>query len=154
MKKLFFSQGMLDSMVEAGKIRVDKGVLTMLAGDNPTFSLLPAYRIVKTVDDGPDPSGLVGQIRSESELKVLGAELLMDSVIYKDVAYQVDTGFIAEKRVPGQEPAPKPAPKAVPPAPSAAAAPPVEQPAPVVEPPAGKAKDADDLSQFILDNLL
>src|SRR5512136_1488367 len=146
MKKLFFSQGMLDSMVEAGKIKVDKGVLTMLAGDNPTFSLLPAYRIVKTIDDGPDPNGLVGQIRSEAELRELGAEVYMDSVIYKDVAYQADTGFIAEKRVPGQEQASRSAPK------PAAAQP--AQPAPVAEPPAEKANDADDLSKFILDNLL
>src|SRR5512137_1233806 len=113
MKRLFFSQGMLDSMVEAGKIRVDKGVLTMLAGDNPTFKLLPAYRIVKTIDGKPDPAGLVGQIRAEAELKALGAELLMDSLIYNDVAYQADTGFIAEKRDPAppqeQRPSAQPA---------------------------------------------
>lgn len=151
---------MLDSMIEAGKIKVDRGVLTMLAGDNPTFALHPAYRIVRTIDDGPDPSGLVGQIRSEAELKGQGAEIYMDSVIYRDTAYQADTGFIAEKRVPGQAPAlnkveapvpstiKEPAAKAAP-APKAAGA-----PAAVAEPPAEKAKDADQLSQFILDNLL
>src|SRR5512145_1556902 len=118
MKRLFFSQSMLDSMIEAGKIKVDKGVLTMLAGDNPTFALLPAYRIVRTIDDGPDPSGLVGQIRSEAELKGQGAEIYMDSVIYRDIAYQADTGFIAEQRAPGQTPVPSvgeaPAAKAAP----------------------------------------
>jgi hypothetical protein len=147
MKRLFFSQGMLDSMVEAGKIRVDKGILTMLAGDNPTFSLFPAYRIVKTIDGKPDPAGLVGQIRAEAELKVLGAELLMDSLIYNDVAYQADTGFIAEKQVPGEAPSAKPVA-----APAAATAAP--KPAAVIEPPLEKAKDGDDLSKFILENLL
>lgn len=143
---------MLDSMIEAGRIKVDKGVLTMLAGDSPTFALLPAYRIVRTIDDGPDPSGLVGQIRSEAELKGQGAEIYMDSVIYRDIAYQADTGFIAEKRVPGQAPAPS---KAEAPAAKAAPAPKsAEAPAAVAEPPAEKAKDADQLSQFILDNLL
>jgi hypothetical protein len=157
-KRSFFSQSMLDSMIDAGKIKVDKGVLTMLAGDTPTFTLLPAYRIVKTIDDGPDPSGLVGQIRSEAELKERGAEIYMDSVIYKDIAYQADTGFIAEKRVPGQAPEAKPAPQpAAAPAPKPAAAPvskSAETPAAVTEPPAEKAKDADELSRFILDNLL
>ena len=163
MKRLFFSQSMLDSMIEAGKIRVDKGILTMLAGDNPTFALLPAYRIVKTIDDGPDPNGLAGQIRSEAELKGQGAEIYMDSVIYMDIAYQADTGFIAEKRVPGQAPAlsaveahvvktdPRPAAALRPSAPAPKHA---EAPAAVAEPPAEKAKDADQLSQFILDNLL
>jgi hypothetical protein len=141
MKRLFFSQGMLDSMVEAGKIKVDKGILTMLAADNPTFALLPAFRIVRTIDDGPDPSGLVGQIRSQAELKALGAETYMDSVIYKEVAYQADTGFIAEKRMPIQAEA-KPAAK------------PAQPPEAVAEPPAEKAEDADELSKFILDNLL
>ncbi|NTW60848.1 MAG: hypothetical protein HGA43_17000, partial [Nitrospirae bacterium] len=77
MKRLFFSQSMLDSMMEAGKIKVDKGILTMLAGDNPNFSLHPAFRIVRTIDDGADPNGLVGQIRSEAELRELGAETYM-----------------------------------------------------------------------------
>ena len=132
---------MLDSMVEAGKIKVDKGILTMLAGDNPTFTLRPAYRIVRTVDNGADPNGLAGQIRSEAELRGLGAETYMDSVIYKDIAYQADTGFIAEKQTPVQA------------AGMSTALKPAEQPAAVVEPPADKATDANDLSRFILDNL-
>ena len=129
---------MLDSMVDAGKIKVDKGVLTMLAGDNPTFRLLPAYRFVKTIDNGPDPAGLTGQIHSEQELKGIGAEILMDSILHQDVAYQADPGFIAEKFVPGAAPA----------------APQAPQPEPAAEPPAEKAESADDLSKFILDNLL
>jgi hypothetical protein len=134
MKRLFFSQSMLDSMVEAGKITVEKGVLTMLAGDNPAFRLLPAYRFVRTIDNGPDPAALAGQIKSERELKEMGAEVYMDSVLYRDTAYQADPGFIAEKRAPGEEPAPEPA----------------EQPAQAAEP----SGDADQLSKFILDNLL
>ncbi len=154
MKRLFFSQGMLDSMVEAGKIKVDKGILTMLAGDNPTFALMPAHRIVKTIDDGPDANGLVGQIRSEAELKGQGAEIYMDSVIYRDVAYQVDTGFIAEKRVSEQAAEAKPAAKPLEKTVAAPAPRPLEPAVAAAEPPAEKAKDADQLSQFILDNLL
>jgi hypothetical protein len=138
MKRLFFSQSMLDSMVEAGKIAVESGVLTMLAGDNPTFRLVPAYRIVKPVDNGPDAAGLSGQIRSEREFREMGAEFYMDSVIYQDVAYQADPGFIAEKTVTGEQPAPQPD----------------EQPEQTAEPPAEKTADADQLSKFILDNLL
>jgi len=147
---------MLDSMIEAGKVKVDKGILTMLTGDNPTFKLLPAYRIVRTIDNKPDPSGLVGHIRAEAELKVLGAELLMDSLIFNDVAYQADTGFIAEKRDPAPPPDERPAvqPAAAPVQAAAPAPQPAAQPAAVLEPPADKAKDGNDLSKFILDNLL
>lgn len=138
MKRMFFSQSMLDSMVEAGKITVERGVLTMLAGAQPTFQLLPAYRCVKTIDDGPDPAGLAGRIHSERELRDMGAEVYMDSVIYQDVAYQADPGFIAEQAVPEESPAPTVE----------------EQPARAAEPPAETAGDADQLSRFILDNLL
>jgi hypothetical protein len=139
MKRLFFSQSMLDSMVDAGKITVDKGVLTMLAGDNPTFRLLPAYRFVKTIDNSPDAAGLAGQIHSEREIRDMGAEILMDSIIYKDVAYQADPGFIAERITPGESAPPEKRP--------------VEPPAQTSEPAADKAQNADDLSKFILDNL-
>jgi hypothetical protein len=135
---------MLDSMIDAGKIKVSGSVMTMLAGDNPEFQLLAAYRFVRTIDNGPDPASLVSQIRSEAELKKMGAEIYMDSVIYQDVAYQADPGFIAEKRVPGQQQPEAPAStQAEPPAAAAAE-----------EPPADKAGDGNDLSKFILDNLL
>lgn len=136
---------MLDSMVDAGKIKVDKSVLTMLTGDNPTFELKQAYRFVRTIDNAADPNGLVGQIRAEAELKESGAEIYMDSIIYRDIAYQADPGYIAEKNVPGQ-----PLVKAAGPP----AAKPPEQDAAAAEPPADKASEADQLSKFILDNLL
>lgn len=140
---------MLDSMMDAGKIKVDKSVLTMLTGDNPTFELKQAYRFVRTIDDAADPGGLVGQIRSEAELKELGAEIYMDSIIYRDIAYQADPGYIAEKNVPGLPPESKPADKAGTPG-----ANPVEPPVTTVEPPAETASEADQLSKFVMDNLL
>jgi hypothetical protein len=140
MKRFFFSQSMLDSMADAGKIRVEKGVLTMLAGGNPAFDLLPAYRFVRTIDNGPDPADLVGQIRSERELREMGAEVYMDSVIFRDVAYQADPGFIADRQATGGTagaPAQQPA-----------------GPAASVPPAADKALDDGDLSRYLLDDLL
>ena len=141
---------MLDSMVDAGKIKVDKGVLTMLTGDNPTFELKQAYRLVKTIDGAVDPNGFVGQIRSEAELKALGAEIYMDSIIYRDIAYQADPGYIAEKNVPGGPQTAKPAAEAA----VTPAAKPAEPPVTAAEPSADKASEADELSKFIMDNLL
>jgi hypothetical protein len=140
---------MLDSMVDAGKIKVDKSVLTMLTGDNPTFELKQAYRFVKTIDNATDPNGLVGLIKSEAELKELGAEIYMDSIIYRDIAYQADPGYIAEKTVPGQPPESKPAETA-----GAPGAKPGKPPVTTLEPPAEEASEADQLSKFVMDNLL
>lgn len=96
-KKLFFSQTILDELITQGKIKLDKNILTLLSAGNPSFVLEPAYRIVKTADNGPDPHGLTGQIRYEKELKAATAEIYLDSLIYQNTAYQVEPGFIGEK---------------------------------------------------------
>jgi len=146
---------MLDSMIDAGKIKVDQNILTMLAGDNPTFRLIPAYRFVKTVENVPDPARLVGHFRTEQDLKEMQAEVYMDSVIYKDIAYQADPGFIAEQVV-AEEPAKAPAPVKPAAAPAKPAAAPPETPETVetIEPAEKAAGEPDQLSKFILDNLL
>ncbi len=144
MKRLFFSQSMLDSMAEAGRIRIDGDTMTLLAGDNPAFVLLPAYRIVRAIDNGPDPAGLTSEIRSEAELREMGADIYMDSVIYRDTAYQADPGFIAEQRGPGVRAKDATAPAAE----SNASA------QPAAGSPEDPAKNGDELSKFILDNLL
>jgi hypothetical protein len=98
MNKIFFSQRILDSLIEEGKIKLDRNVLTLLISDNPSFELEPAFRFTKTSDGGPDPHGLVGQIKYEKDLKALNAEIYLDSIIYADVAYEVEPGFIGEKK--------------------------------------------------------
>jgi len=98
MHKIFFSQRILDSLIEEGKIKLDRNILTLLLSDNPSFELEPGYRFVKTSDGGPDPHGLVGQIKYEKDIKALSAEIYMDSIIYRDIAYEVESGFIGEKK--------------------------------------------------------
>jgi hypothetical protein len=69
----------------------------------------------------------------------MGAEIYLDSVIFRDVAYQADPGFIADKQGFGGASVPS----AQHPAGPAASA-----------PPADKAPDDSDLSRYLLDNLL
>ncbi len=135
-------------MIDAGKIKVEQNILTMLAGDNPTFRLLPAYRFVKTAENVPDPFRLVGRFRTEQDLKDMEAEIYMDSVIYKDIAYQADPGFIAEQIVAGETAASAPA--QTPPKPEASIKKTEAPPAEAAEAP----EDPEKLSKFILDNLI
>ena len=99
MKKMFFSQRILDALIDEGKIRLEGNVLTLLTRDRPCFELEPAYRIARTADGGPDPHGLVGAIRPERSLKEMGAEAYLGSVLYRDTAYQAEPGFIGEEKV-------------------------------------------------------
>jgi hypothetical protein len=98
MNKLFFSQQVLDSLIDEGKIRLDNNIITILAKNNPSFVLEPAFRFIRTSDGSPDPHHLVGQIKYDRDIKALKAEVLMNSVMYKDVAYEVESGFIGEKK--------------------------------------------------------
>jgi len=98
MQKLFFSQRFLDSLVDEGKIELENNVLTLLSKDRPSFELEPAYRFARTSDGSPDPHGLVGEIKYKKELNAMNAEVYLDSLIYRDVAYEVEPGFIGEKK--------------------------------------------------------
>ncbi len=98
MNKLFFSQRVLDSLVDEGKIKLEKNILTILSGDRPSFELEPAYRIVRTSDGSQDPNRLVGMVRTEREFRTMGAEAYLNSVIYRNAAYEAEPGFIGEKQ--------------------------------------------------------
>lgn len=98
MNKLFFPQAVLNKLADEGKIQLDKNILTLIATDRPSFELEPAYKITKTADGSRDPHGLVGQIKYEKDLKAEHAEIYLDSLIYRDVAYTAEPGFIGEKK--------------------------------------------------------
>jgi len=98
MKKVFFSQRLLDSLSEEGKIKLEGNVLSLLSDASKTFELEPAFRILQTADGSEDPHNLVGRIMSKQELEDMRAEAYMDSLIYKDTAYTADPGFIGEEK--------------------------------------------------------
>jgi hypothetical protein len=98
MSKVFFSQTVLDGLINEGKITLEGNILTLLAPDRPSFELEPAFRITATADNSPDPHGLVGKIRYEKSLRAAKAEIYMDSIIYGETAYRADPGFVGEKK--------------------------------------------------------
>jgi hypothetical protein len=98
MNKLFFSQRILDSLIDEGRITLDGNIITLLSPDRPKFELEPAYRFIGTADGGPDAQELVGKIKYEKDLRAMHAEAYLDSVIVRDIAYNVEAGFIGEKQ--------------------------------------------------------
>jgi len=95
---MFFSQRILDALISEGKIALNGNIITILKGENPSFDLEPAFRFVRTADNGPDPHRLVGRIEYEHALRRVHAEIYLDSVIYRETAYVVEPGFIGEKK--------------------------------------------------------
>ncbi len=93
MNKRFFSRTILDCLISEGRIRLDKGALTLLSPDMPSFELEPACRVIKTADNGPDPNGLPGRMKYERKFLRENAELYLDSLICNNTAYTVEPGF-------------------------------------------------------------
>jgi len=95
---LFVSQSMLDSWTEQGKIDFVGNVMTLLSGDGKgrSYALEPAARFVKVEGEESDPHQLLRKVKSDAQLREIGAERFEASVIYKDIAYQVEPGFLAE----------------------------------------------------------
>ena len=40
------------------------------------------------------PQNLLGLIKYEKDIKAMNAEIYLDSVLYRDIAYEVEAGFI------------------------------------------------------------
>lgn len=95
---LFVSQTMLDSWTEQGKIDFVGNVMTLLSGEGKgrSYALEPAVRFVQVEGGEADPHQLLRKVKSDAQLREMGAEHVEASVIYRDVAYRVEPGFLAE----------------------------------------------------------
>jgi hypothetical protein len=157
---LFVSQAILDTWASQGKIDFSGNVMTTVAGPGAgrAYTLQPAVRFLQVLGADTDPNGLLHKVKAEAQLRDQGAEVMGDSVILGDVAYQVEPGFLAEaaalqaaaasKADPARATArPSPPPAPAPAAPAAAGAPaaPGE--------PEDRRKEAEALARFLLENL-
>ena len=61
-----------------------------------TFRLLPGYHFLRAVGDGGDPHQLVGLVKTEGQLRDLGADIVASSVVLEEAAYDCETGFVGE----------------------------------------------------------
>lgn len=91
--KMFVAQSTLESWLESGKVDFDGAVVT-LTRHQKSYALEPAVQFLSVVDGGED-AGLVGRVLPEGKINELGGELLGDSVIFGDLAFQVRSGYIA-----------------------------------------------------------
>jgi hypothetical protein len=164
---LFVSQSMLDAWAGQGRIDFAGNVMTLLGGDGKgrSYALDPAVRFLRVVGADADPNALLHKVKSATQLRALGAEVLDSSVILGDLAYEVDPGFLAEAAaLHAAAAAPTlPAPASSARAPGAAA--PVEatphEPAnarsfgarPLPQDLEAKRKEAEALARFLLENL-
>jgi hypothetical protein len=150
---LFVSQTMLDSWTEQGKIDFVGNVMTLLSGDGKgrSYALEPAARFVKVEGEEADPHQLLRKVKSDAQLREMGAERFEASVIYKDVAYQVEPGFLAEVSALQAAAAAQAQPRSA--ATGAQAAPKAGAAKPMPKDLEDRRAEAEALAKFLLENL-
>ena len=150
----FVPQSMLDLWADLGKIELDGNNLSLPA-EKITFQLTPAVRFVKLLE-GEDTQKLVAKVKAETFVREIGGEVMDDSCIVGETAYEVQPGFLAEtealaaaqKSRATKKPPVRPAP--------AQAAPPPSPPVPpqlAATPARPKTDDAALLTQCLLESL-
>lgn len=95
---LFVSQAVLESWTEHGKIDFQGDLMTLRSGEGQghSYVLGPAVRFMKVLGTDRDPNALLGKVKTDTQLRALGAEQLGDSVVLGEFAYEVQPGFVAE----------------------------------------------------------
>lgn len=100
--KLFLPQAQLEEWALDEKADVRDGVL-VVTGEEGVYPVSPAVHIVQLVM-GEDASRLVAKVKTEDQLKSLGAEQMADSVLLGETAYEVVPGYLAEVPFPSDAP--------------------------------------------------
>jgi len=92
--RVFFPQAALDQWLADGSVELHGTELSILA-EARRYRLAEAAHVVKEVADTPDANELLGRVKSKQYLDELGAELLENSMILGDNAYEVIPGWLA-----------------------------------------------------------
>ena len=100
--KLFLPQAQLEEWALEDKADVKDGVL-VVTGESGVYPVSPAVHVVQLVT-GEDSNRLVTKVKTEDQLKSLGAEQMADSVLLGDTAYEVVPGYVAEVPSPTEAP--------------------------------------------------
>lgn len=101
MARLFVPQSKLEEWALGEKADIRDGKLVVTA-EKASYAVLPAVHFTKLVS-GVDEKKLLRKVKSEEELRKLGAEHMADSVLLGDTAYEVTGGYIAEVPAKGQK---------------------------------------------------
>ncbi len=93
MAQLFISQQRVDFWHGQDKLRIEDNRLTLVElGES--FTIEPAARILRVLGQDSDPNDLVGTVWSVRSLEERGAEIVEDSLLLEDSAYDMQPGFL------------------------------------------------------------
>ncbi|AKU98519.1 hypothetical protein AKJ09_05183 [Labilithrix luteola] len=90
--RIFFPQAALDQWGIEGKVDLSASDLILLA-EGRSYKVVEAVHVVTEVTGANDAHQIVGKVKSKVSLEELGAEILENSMIIGDNAYDVIPGW-------------------------------------------------------------
>jgi hypothetical protein len=93
--RIFFPQAVLDTWLVGERVDLAADELTLL-DEGRRYRIREAVRVVREVTGAACPRDLIGRVKARDYLLELGAELMEDSMILGDNAYDVVAGWLGE----------------------------------------------------------
>lgn len=97
--RVFFPQACLDQWGVEGKIELTSTELLIIA-EGQRYAITEVVRVVREVTGSPDIHEIVGKVRPKGELEKIGAEILENSMVIGDNAYDVVQGWAGTPTAP------------------------------------------------------
>lgn len=95
-QRMFISQATLEAWIDSGNVVLSERIVE-LKDLGCTYDLEPAVRFVAQVAGEEEPT-LIGRVLGEARVHELGGELLGDSVLFGDTAFEIEAGYIGSLR--------------------------------------------------------
>ena len=100
--RLFFPQQALDRWLKRGTAQLARGRFTTRP-ERHHYRVFEAVRVLNEVSGGEDKFQLCGKVKPMVYVRELGAELLGDSMVLGDNAYEVVLGWVATPETPSAQ---------------------------------------------------
>lgn len=96
--QLFLSQVFVERVAGDGAAELADGALVVRGGslDGARVELVPAVRVLSLAGEGDDATALAGKVKRLDDLRALGAEVVGDSMIVGETAYDLEPGYLAD----------------------------------------------------------
>lgn len=100
--RVFFPQAVVDRWLAIGEAELN-GAELWIHVERRRYRVVESVRVVKEVTGTPDPFEIVGRVKTFGYVTELGAELLGDSMIIGENAYETVPGWLGTPLVPRGE---------------------------------------------------
>lgn len=93
--RVFFPQQVLDRWLDAGDAELAVNELTLKA-ERKRYRLVEGVRVLSELSGSGDPYEITGKVKTVAFVTELGAELLGESMLIGDNAYEVVPGWLGQ----------------------------------------------------------